>query len=64
MKQVCEIRNGAIIINGEKITPPKKMFGSSGINVTQYNDKLYVNGYEWCNGKWKRTLAAIWRYLF
>lgn len=64
MKQIFAINNGIIVINGEEIVPPKRAFGNSGLNITQYNDRLFVNGYEWCNGKWKRTLAAIWHYLF
>lgn len=40
---------------------PKK---SSSSNVTIINDKLYINGYEWKNNQWKRTLKAIWHYWF
>lgn len=51
-----------IWINGVKIpAPPCK---SNSTNITTINDKVYVNGYEYKNGEWKRTLAAIWHWLF
>jgi len=28
-------------------------------HTTMINDKIYCNGYEYKNGKWKRTLKAI-----
>ena len=33
-------------------------------NVTIINDKLYINGFEWKNNQWKRTLKALWCYWF
>jgi hypothetical protein len=28
------------------------------------NNRIYLNGYEYKNGKWKRTLKAIWYKWF
>ena len=28
------------------------------------NNRFYVNGYEYKNGEWKRTLKALWYLLF
>ena len=37
---------------------------STSSSVTIINDKLYINGYEWKNNQWKKTLKAIWYYWF
>lgn len=57
-----QIINDKIYYKGNPIPElPKK---SSSSNVTIINDKLYINGYEWKNNQWKRTLNAIWNYWF
>lgn len=33
-------------------------------NVTIINNKVFIGGYEYKNGKWKRTLRAIWHLWF
>jgi len=55
-----------IYIDGKKLPPlPIK---TSTVNVTTIGSKIYVNGFEYKDGKWKRTLAALchslWHYLF
>lgn len=45
-----------VTINGVKMPPcPVK-----GHNSTIINNKVYLNGYELVNGKWKKTLKALW----
>ena len=61
IKQVVCINGNEIYVNGEKINPPPKC---NGLNVTQVDDKIYVNGYELIGGDWKRTIKAIFYYLF
>lgn len=34
------------------------------VNISQVGNRLYVNGYEYRNGRWKRTLRAIIHALF
>lgn len=51
-----------IYINGEKLPPLPYKFKLT--SITTINDKVYVNGYEYKNGQWRRTLAALWYYLF
>ena len=29
-----------------------------------FYEPIYVNGYEYKNGEWKRTLAALWHLWF
>lgn len=44
-----------VIINGVKMPPcPAK-----GHNSTIIGDKVYLNGYESVDGKWKKTLRAL-----
>ena len=33
-------------------------------NVTQINGKVYIDGYEYKKGKWRRTLKALWHLWF
>ena len=49
-----------VTINGVNLPPVP----SKGYNSTVINGKVYVNGYEYKNGEWKRTLAALWHLLF
>lgn len=49
-----------VIINGIKMPPcPAKRH-----NSTIINNKVYIDGYELVNGKWKKTLRALWHKLF
>lgn len=51
-----------ICINGKEILDaPKRTWGNS---ITTVNDKIYINGYEFKNGEWKRTLTALWYLIF
>lgn len=63
MKQLLMIQNNRIYIDGEWIEVPKQ-FKNTGLNVTQHDGRLFINGFELVGCKWKRTLAAIWHYLF
>ena len=63
--------NGLIIVcntircNGE-IIPNPPGFNSNKHNVTQINNNLYINGweYDWQNKKWKKSLKALWYSIF
>lgn len=48
-------------LNGEKLPdcPTKK----HSTTVVQEDGNLYLNGWEWKNGKWRRTLKAILKCL-
>ena len=49
-------------VNGEELPPtPTKRKSHS---VTQIDSKVYVDGYEFIDGKWKRTLKALWYMWF
>lgn len=62
------ISNGVVIEDnritlGGKILPPLPKRYSS-VNLTTINDEIFINGYEWKNGYWKRTLRALWHWFF
>lgn len=46
-----------IVVNGVTISNPPKFKTNS---VTIVDNRLFVGGYEYINGKWKRTLRALW----
>ena len=50
-----------IVVNGVTIQNPPKFKANS---VTIVDSRLFVDGYEYINGKWKRTLKALWYKLF
>lgn len=52
--------HGYVMIDGKRLPPcPAKHD-----NTTVVNRKVYIGGYEFKNGKWKRTLKALWHNLF
>ena len=54
--------NGVVIIGNEVTINGVKMppLPAKGHNSTIINNKVYMNGYEIINGKWKKTLRALW----
>lgn len=60
----CVIQSkNKLIINGKELPPlPKEEKGFS--NCTVVNGDVYVNGYEWKDGKWQKTLKAFWHLIF
>ena len=51
-----------VIYNGKKLPPVPTESRNS--HVTTIDNHIYVNGFEWKNDRWERTLKAIWYYLF
>jgi hypothetical protein len=58
--QISGSRNGKMVVGGKEIPkPPVEMN-----NVTMINDKVFVGGYEYKDGEWKRTLRALLHKYF
>ena len=57
----CIIRNGELYINNRRVEIPGS---AKHYRVSQINEKVYVNGYEYTGNSWKRTLRAIFHYFF
>lgn len=49
-----------IIVNGIKLPPPP----TRCCNVSHVNGKVYIDGYEFKHGQWKKTLRAWWYLWF
>lgn len=49
-----------VMINGETLPPPP----SKGKSITTIDNKVFIDGYEFKNGKWCRTLRALWHLVF
>lgn len=56
------IFDGSIIFRGSKLPLPQNYGKTNKISVC--NHRLFVNGYQWTDGQWKRTPAAFWHTLF
>ena len=53
-----------VIVNGKTYrTPKKKLFGF-GNTMSIIDNRVYINGYELVNGKWKVTLFSIFHLFF
>jgi hypothetical protein len=58
--------NGSVFVNqhkrvvvfGDKIIPFHE--NMMGFSITTINNKIYIDGYEFKNGKWSKTFAALW----
>ena len=60
MNSIIANRNGKIVINGQEIEYPNKECR----NVTIINNSIFVDGLEYKDGEWKRTLRALWHKWF
>lgn len=54
--------NGKVYINCNP--PPTCPSNSKRSSINVVGEKIYMNGYEYKNGVWKRTLAALFYNLF
>jgi methyl coenzyme M reductase subunit D len=54
-----QMSKDTITINGNTYPKPSK-----GNNITQVNEKIFINGYQFKNGKFKRTILSMWYYYF
>ena len=54
------IINDTMIVDGVELPKPP----TSCHNTTIINGKVYIDGYEFKNGKWKKTLRAWWHLWF
>ncbi|PLS19375.1 hypothetical protein CVD28_02875 [Bacillus sp. M6-12] len=54
-------KNRTVILGSEVVAFPPNM---KGRNITTINGKCYIDGYEYVNGKWKKTFWATWHKWF
>ena len=56
--QSAVVMNGRLYINDRYVEYPDKK--RKAHCVTQSHGRIYADGYVWKNGKWKRSLIAVW----
>ena len=54
------VNDKEIIIKGKRVPS----FPRKGKNITVINNKVFIDGYEFKNGKWRRTLKALFHLIF
>ena len=54
------VKGNQVIIDGVELPPAP----CKGNNLTTINGKVYIDGYEFKNGKWRKTLKALWYKWF
>ena len=58
---IVNSREKWIEINGVRYEFPKRVKGNS---ISQINNHIFIDGYEFINGQFKRTLKALWHLFF
>ena len=58
---IVNSREKWIEINGVRYKFPKRVKGHS---VSQVDNHIFIDGYEFIDGKYKRTLRALYHLLF
>ena len=57
-----------IYLNGKNLPPLPNQSKNNGFtisnNTTIIDNHIFVNGYEYKNGEWKRTFRALWHLIF
>ena len=55
------VEDRVLIVNGKKYKLPK---GCRGNNISITNGEIYIDGYEFKDGQFKRSAASIFRKFF
>ena len=55
-----QVIGNRVIIDGVELPPAP----CKGHSVTTINGKVYIDGYEFNKGKWRKTLKALWYKWF
>ena len=58
---IIDSQNRKIVIDNNIYSIPKHIKCHC---ITQINGKIYIDGYEFKKGKFKRTLKALWHFFF
>ena len=60
------MQGSLIFASGDRIYINKVVYKKpgKGNTIVQHGERIFVNGYEFKNGKFKRTLRAIFECLF
>lgn len=62
MQNGIMVSGNMITIHGKEIPPCPKQ--RENVRVVVEDEHIYMNGYEWCGDRWKRTWKAFWKCYF
>ena len=62
--QTIVLQGNELFVNGVAYELPKHVQKRHGHSITQANNKIYIDGYEFRNGEFKRSFAALFHLLF
>lgn len=58
------LNGNILIVNGDGYELPKRIQNKNGRCLTQINDKIYVDSYEFKDGKFRWSLIALFHSIF
>ena len=58
------LRGNILIVNCDAYELPKRIQDHNGHCLSQINDKIYVDSYEFKDGKFRWSLAALFHSIF
>lgn len=60
-----EVSKQGVLVNGVDVEFPNHLLKEGRrLTTTIVDGKIFINGYEYKNGKWKRTLRALYHHIF
>lgn len=59
----CMVFDTNYIMYTKPTPPPCCAKCTKHCSVAQIDDRLFINGWEYKNGQWKRTLRALWHWV-
>ena len=62
--QTIMLDSSSLLVNGVAYELPKRIQNRSRHNLAQVNQKIFIDGYEFRNGNFRRSLLALWHMLF
>ena len=62
--QAIMLDSSSLLVNGVAYELPESIKNRSGHSLAQVNKKIFIDGYEFRNGKFRRSLLALFHMLF
>lgn len=60
-----KVSKQGILVDGVDVEFPKNLLKEGRrFTTTIVDGKIFINGYEYKNGEWKRTLRALYHHIF
>lgn len=62
--QTIMLDSSRLLVNGVAYELPESIKNRSGHSLAQVNQKIFIDGYEFRNGKFRRSLLALFHMIF